>query len=918
MDATDVPTFPSNTAQFTYQKLAATHCEWLLDTRIEYAGVCFPIVDIGTIGGYARVFTLGSFDNAYTIDQEPSHPTMFEMAAGVSFAKDFFKKALSVGAVASFVESQLDVNASGYTVFASADASVRPSPFACLHLYAGNIGGRLVYWDVGEPLPILAGASAEISPMALREDVSDIVDLKLNIGAKKIADMPLATGAGLEARLFKHVTLRSGYDYSLDHQPCPVGLSAGAGLTVGKFGADFGWRYKSEDLGSVWAVSLRLDLKEISKKTAEQYYAEAEQFYKAHRKFLCVYNAKKALELDPNMWKAHALIAMVNTRERREKSLEICIAYTGNEQGAFLPRGTEKGAIGGLSRVATVIRRLRSQFSTFFLVDGGNMIRSTSHPLKCALARQFYDDLGYDAAAVGDKEVSYGLAKYSPLSSTTHTELVASNLTGRQGLGNVVTSKIISKGGYKIAIVSVISPALVPVPDRDKLLAPLDEVRRSLNVHDVADANIRIIVVHDAWENIPQYASCVHKGDFILCASLDQQFAQPMTVGPATVLSAGGNATAVGFLALRFSSDKNLISFENKLVPVTEDIPADTAIDARVRIIVPATETDTADQVVATTRRVAVDGVFAFCSKRHGKVAAIYLNVPAKNEEFPLTNGKIDCGNPVVSLASSRMAYLEHNPDSACSLLRIMDLTGAEKRDIPLISCPGRAAFTPNGKWLYFSARMRDSSQGIFRIRPDGSTVTPVVSWKNAEESDIAFSDDGASMAFTSNGNGRWQLFFSNAEGFKPVCLTDGTANNTMPRFDPSGKTIAFLSDKTSLGGARELWTYSFEQAVFRQHTKDGRVGDFCWVDRSTIVFSGGDTSRLFVKSIAPPSTVRLIPGASGDYRETSPRTIGAGASARILYTREYGDGAKKIYSVKLDGSDDEAVVNSGGQDWLE
>jgi Tol biopolymer transport system component len=261
---------------------------------------------------------------------------------------------------------------------------------------------------------------------------------------------------------------------------------------------------------------------------------------------------------------------------------------------------------------------------------------------------------------------------------------------------------------------------------------------------------------------------------------------------------------------------------------------------------------------------------------------------------------------------------LEHNPDSACSLLRIMDLTGAEKRDIPLVSCPGRAAFTPNGKWLYFSARMRDNSQGIFRIRPDGSTVTPVVSWKNAEENDIAFSDDGSSMAFTSNGNGRWQLFFSNAEGFKPVCLTDGTANNIMPRFDPSGKTIAFLSDKTSLGGARELWTYSFEQAVFQQQTKNGSVGDFCWVDRVTIVYCGGDTSRLFVKSIAPPSTVRLIPGVSGDYREISPRFIGTGASARILYTREYGDGTKRIFSVKLDGSDDAAVVNSGGQDWLE
>ena len=919
MDATDIPVFTSNTALFTFQSLAATHCEWLMDTRLEYAGACFPIVDVGTVGGYARIFTPGSFDNAYTIDQEPSHPTMFDLAAGVSFARAFFRKSLSLGASISYVESRLDVNAVGGTMFAGADASYRPSPIAGVHLYADNIGPRLTYWDVGEPLPAQAGLSAEVMPFALREDISDIIGLRITAGAKKIADMPLVAGGGIEARMFKRFVVRAGYDYSLDRQPFPVGLGAGAGIDVGHFGADAGWKYESDDLGSVWAVSVRLNLREVVQKTAEDYYTTAQRFYQRNRKFLCVYNAKKALALDPNMWKAHALIAMVNTRERREKNLEIGIIYTGNTRAQFLPMQLEKGALGGLARMATIIRILRSQFPTSVLVDGGNMVTATAHPLKCQLAQTFCNDMGYDAAAVGDQELAYGPAAYFALVNNHTTGFVASNLADRSGLENVFIKKIILTKGYKIAFLSVISPSLVPQQDRNKLLPPLDELRRTLGAGDVTAADVRIIVVHDTWENMPLYASCLRIGDIILCASIKQEFAQPMKVGPAMVVSAGERGAYVGNLVLRFSPDKKLVSTENHLIPVTEEIQPDTAVEAKTRMIAAKTDLDSAGAGNQSLQRSTAAGVFAFCSKRRG-TASIYLKVPEKNAEFPLTGGKLDCERPVVSISCSRVAYFERNPDSACPTLRIMDLAGTSKRDVPLVACATVAAFSPNGAWLYFSARLRDSTQGIFRIKPDGATVNPVVTWKNALEGDIAFSADGANMAFTSNGNGKWQLFLSNPDALKPVCLTDGTANYVSPGFGPGAKKIALLSDKTSFGGSRDLWVYDFSAPVFRQLTKDAKVTAYCWVNAGTIAYSaGGDTSLLYSVDVESKTSGPLIPAAAQkQYRETSPRLIGTGTSARIIYTREYNDGTKRIFQVKTDGSGDEAVVNSGSQDWLE
>lgn len=203
-------------------------------------------------------------------------------------------------------------------------------------------------------------------------------------------------------------------------------------------------------------------------------------------------------------------------------------------------------------------------------------------------------------------------------------------------------------------------------------------------------------------------------------------------------------------------------------------------------------------------------------------------------------------------------------------------------------------------------------------MRPDGAVVSPVVLWKNAVEGDIDFSADGANMAFTSNGNGKWQVFLSNAEGLKPVCITDGAANNVSPHFAPAGKKLAFLSDKTSFGGTRDLWVYDFASASFAQLTKDSKVADFCWIDPQSIVYSGGDSARLFLLDLATLAARPLVPVLRRDYGETAPRLIGSNRSLYILYTREYRDGTKRIYRVKPDGTGDEAVVNSGGQDWLE
>jgi hypothetical protein len=922
MDATDIPLRPANTGLFNFQKLAASHCEWLMDTRSEFAGACFPIIDVGTIGGYFRLFTPGSFSNARDIDQEPSHPSMLEYAVGASYGCSFFEKTLALGAAVSYVESRLDETA-GRSAIATVDVAIRPSPLLSIHCGVANLGPPITYIAAKEPLPAQVDLSAEFRPLALKEEVSDIISMAIGCGVRKISDQAVTAGGGIQACLFRQFTLRTGYDYTSGSHPSIVGLSAGAGVDVGPYGADFGWKDVSLDLGSVWGVSVKMNLKEITPKTAEEYYIMAEKYYTKHNVRFCVYNAKKALKLNPNMWKAHALIAMANAEQRREKNLEVALIYTANTKGQFLPLSLAKGTLGGLARQATIIKQLSQKFPTHIIIDGGNIITETTHPLKAKLSRIFFDELGYDAASVGEQETRYGMTKLYPTISRMKTEFVFSNLITRFGLGNVLSKKTISKNGYQFFVLSMVAPGMLASPaEREKLFLPLDELQHNLAMSVAKNASVRILIVHDAWEKIASYGAMLLPNDIIIAASMKQEFSTPMKAGGAIVLSPGEYGKYVGNCILRFSEDKKLLSCENHLIPLTEDVPSDSSIEAKTRIIAGKVDLDSQGITEQELKRSATSGVFAFCSKRND-IKAIYLKVVSKNAEFPLTNSKYDCGAPVVSFAASRIVYFERNSDAdatTCPVLSIMDLAGTGKRRIPIISCPRSAAFTPDGAWLYFAAKMNDSTSDIFRMKPDGTVISPVIAWKNSNEGSIAFSHDGTGMVFGSNANGKWQLFISDPDGQKPVCISDGSADFMSPKYSADGKHIALLSNKTSFGGTYDLWMYEFATSVMSPVSHDARVRDFCWLDNSTVLAScKGDTGVLTSFAIATKTGTPFIPSsAPKSYGESSPAVIPYGNTVKIIYTREYFNGSKRIFWVNRDGTGDECIVNSDSQDWLE
>ena len=920
MDATDVCFFPANTALFDCRSFSITHLEWLLGLRKEYCCGSIPIEEVGTVGFFSQIFTPGKFSNAYTIDEIPSNPSLIDFSIGASFARSFLHKRLSAGASVSYVESRLDMNA-GRTFSVNTDVSLSPSPLLLMHLRAGNIGPKMSYTvDFPEALPLQVAYSIAVNPWAFNEDLLTVVDPQFGVGVSKIADEPLLVGARAQGKFFKFLSLKGGYEFPCGAPPGLPGISAGIGLERNFYGADFGWKQQSKEFGSVWSLSVNVRLKESIAKKAEDYYFLARHFFEQGRMRPSLSNAKKAVKLDPNMWKAHALISEINALKRRNSGVEMAILYTGNAKGQFVPQKVENGSLGGFARLSTAIRDCRAQFPLTLTLDAGGSLIQSSLAVKSPIADWFFDYCDYQARGFGKGEMDFGKERIFTKGRNVKTDFLCSNLAGSFGTG-IIGKKIVTIGNYSFALLATTDPlALIRAEDRNKLLSPAEELTALLSKSTVKKADVRILIINGSWEFITAMINALPQIDIVLCGGLGQKFETPMKIGNALVISPGDGGCHLGKLILRFDDHKKIISFDNHLIALTEDIPPDPVVAGKLPTI-----NESADSLDAISAELGMkngdsSGVFCFASDRDS-INGIYLKVLNRQAEFPLTRGRGASSRPILSFACGKCMYFEKQNDTACCVLRTMDLSGVNKWTVPFIGCITEAAFSPDGKWLYFSGRTDSSVNDLYRIKPGGAVPDPVIAWKNSFESSIAFSPDGKYLVFASNsGNGR-QLFLADTAGFKPICLTEGNADNYTPRFSPSGQRLAFLSNKTSFHGSYDVWVYTAASGTISQATFRSKVSDYCWLDDArTIVYSSGDTlSSLKTMAVEGREGIELIKtGLPKNYSELHPRTISWRKAMKIIYTRALRNGEKKIYWVNPDGTEDACIVDGKGQDWIE
>ena len=918
MDATDVPFAASGTAFFRQYEFAITHLEWLMGLRKEYIGACFPLLDQGTLSFYSQVFTLGIFDYARDIDEYVSDIRAVEAAIGFSYARQIIYQRLSAGITASYIESRLAGD--GGRAFNSAfDLMYKPIFWLSSHGYARNIGNKVKYNDTPEQQPFQVGLSVLFLPFATK-DTAQQFDMSVALGAQKTIDAPLQFGVGADFRLIKQLSIRTGYEYNYGYAFSLGGLSAGIGLNVNQYGVDAGWKYQSEDFGSVWAVTVKYNTEEMVPKTAIDYYNVAVRSYKKRRYNLSIFYAKKALQLNPNMWRAHSLISKAVSEIHQKNGSEILLIYTGNTMGQFIPETVNNITMGGLARQAAVINMLRKDYPISFTVDAGNMITKITSVIKAELADKYYNTVGYDAVGLGIGEMDFGFKRYCNEIKKSSMKYICTNCSKKVG-SDFVDSKIISLDKYRIAILNVVPAARSMRPPKDStLLSRTMDIVRLTQSTKIRLCNLRILIANDSWETIQHYAKNAPLVDVVICGSVKQHFETPMKIGNTPVVSTGDFGRYVGALGLRFNTNKKLLSFNNRLFPLTGEITPDPKIELLARQITLRSGLEEHGLSKQNLQKGKTIGIFTFVSDRRGG-PHVYLKVMESKTEFPYTFGNSRCHKPRISFKNGNIIYLAENDTLDRTALMKMDITGEHNEEIKFGGSVSEACFTPNENWIYAVVAQNSKNTCMYRIQTSGGEPHPVIDWKDGSEREISFSADGINMLFTSDRDGSWQVYMSDIEGKQPIRITDDPANHCQPRFSPLDKYIAYMSEKNNFKGKKDIWVLNRDTGEKVRVTRNAGVTDFLWLDdEGTLLYSSGANLVDFntINILTGENRKFIVTGYSKDYSETSPTVIVYKKKKRILYTREYDNGDKKLFLVDFDGTGDQQVSFDKGNCWLE
>jgi TolB protein len=112
----------------------------------------------------------------------------------------------------------------------------------------------------------------------------------------------------------------------------------------------------------------------------------------------------------------------------------------------------------------------------------------------------------------------------------------------------------------------------------------------------------------------------------------------------------------------------------------------------------------------------------------------------------------------------------------------VMDRDGANVRQLTNGGFHTQPRWSPKGDLIIYTQRA--GTHDIWAISPGGSGPRPLTSGQGDNQGS-AWAPDGRHIAFQSNRNGRWQVFFMSADGSMTTQVTQGTTEATSPSWSP-------------------------------------------------------------------------------------------------------------------------------------
>jgi His/Glu/Gln/Arg/opine family amino acid ABC transporter permease subunit len=156
---------------------------------------------------------------------------------------------------------------------------------------------------------------------------------------------------------------------------------------------------------------------------------------------------------------------------------------------------------------------------------------------------------------------------------------------------------------------------------------------------------------------------------------------------------------------------------------------------------------------------------------------------------------------PAWSPHGDQIAFLSENEDDTFDIFKVnadgsglMQLNEDIAAYAKLTSNYPNLSWSSDGQYIAFMARSDRGDVDIYRMKADGSAVTPLTE-SLADDLFPTWSPDGSKIAFTSKRDGSFlNIYVMSADGSNVTRLTNAKADDQDLNWSPDSETIAFMS----------------------------------------------------------------------------------------------------------------------------
>jgi Tol biopolymer transport system component len=207
------------------------------------------------------------------------------------------------------------------------------------------------------------------------------------------------------------------------------------------------------------------------------------------------------------------------------------------------------------------------------------------------------------------------------------------------------------------------------------------------------------------------------------------------------------------------------------------------------------------------------------------------------------------------------------------------------------------AAWSPDGKWMYFTAVVNGASHLWRQKFPDGPPEQ--ITKGPGEEQGLAMAPDGKSL-ISSVGVRKSSVWIHDAAGERPLS-PEGSA--TSPKFSGDGKRVYYLLRKNT-SGANELWSTELASGISHSALPGVALLDFdISRDGQQVAYTARkrSDSQIFLAPLDGSAPPRLVVRGGNQ--------VGFGAAGELVF-RQLGAQANYLARVKTDGTGFERVLD--------